>query len=672
MSGVVTPILQWLNENPHLAGVATFTLSAAESIAIIGTIVPGLVTMTAVGALAGAGVIPLWSTLIWAILGAIAGDGISYWIGHYFKDRLRRMWPFRDNPGILKSGENFVHKYGVISVFIGRFVGPVRALVPLVAGMLGMKPLHFTISNVASAIGWAPAYMLPGIMLGAASMELPPDIALHVILVFFLIILFIVLCSYLLYKVLQLVHIQIDEMQNWIWHAMQESRILSPLTKVLKHHDKRRKHGQLNLGFYFVIFSGLFLALSYYVHANGAANLTVNDAFYHLFRGIRLPTVDSIMIGITALGQKQVVIPVILCIFTYLIYKKHYRVAAHTALMLILAGAGATVFKIILHSPRPWGIFNSPETFSMPSGHTVLAIVLYLGLAFLLANSSDIKRGRWLIYVTALLICAAVSTSRLYLGAHWFTDVFAGWLMGAAILCFTVISYERADINRIQARQLFLVSFAALFIIWSAYLTLQFNKLKTNYTQLDWPVIGINMDNWWANENDIPERRTSLFGFPSQPINVQWAGKLDSIEATLTRQGWNKPPARDFISTIHRLADISSSQYLPMISPQYQDKTPALIMTKSLPGISNLLVLRLWDASRYITDSRLPVWVGTIGTVPRTYSWVTKRGHTTPELTPELIFQKKTNWTFKVSELPYKNGRNQTRLQRVILIRPST
>src|SRR3990167_8030860 len=107
MSDVVSPLLQWLNANPEWAGIATFIISAAESVAIIGTIVPGSITMTAIGALAGAGVIPLWATIIWAMLGAIVGDGISYWMGHYFKGGLRRTWPFKNNPGILEKGEVF-------------------------------------------------------------------------------------------------------------------------------------------------------------------------------------------------------------------------------------------------------------------------------------------------------------------------------------------------------------------------------------------------------------------------------------------------------------------------------------------------------------------------------------------------------------------------------------
>src|SRR5690349_9726034 len=102
MLDVINPILQWLNAHPNLAGLGTFIISAAESVAIIGTIVPGSVMMTAIGTLAGAGVIPLWSTIVWAILGAIVGDGISYWIGRSFKDRLHDVWPFRTRPQLLR------------------------------------------------------------------------------------------------------------------------------------------------------------------------------------------------------------------------------------------------------------------------------------------------------------------------------------------------------------------------------------------------------------------------------------------------------------------------------------------------------------------------------------------------------------------------------------------
>lgn len=91
-------VIDWLHMHPHLAGVVTFCIAAIESIAILGLLVPGSVFMTGIGTLIGAGVLPFWPTLIWAMCGAIIGDGISYWFGHHYHDRIRLLWPFRRFP----------------------------------------------------------------------------------------------------------------------------------------------------------------------------------------------------------------------------------------------------------------------------------------------------------------------------------------------------------------------------------------------------------------------------------------------------------------------------------------------------------------------------------------------------------------------------------------------
>lgn len=671
MSDIVSPLLQWLNANPELAGLATFAISAAESVAIIGTVVPGSITMTAIGTLAGAGVIPLWHTILWAILGAIVGDGISYWVGHYFKDRIRNLWPFRDNPGILQKGENFVHKYGVMSVFIGRFVGPVRALVPVVAGMLGMKPLPFTIANVISAIGWAPAYMLPGIMLGAASLELPPDIALHVILALFLSILFVILCFWFAYKLIQLIHLQIDQMQNTVWQWCKRSRVFSFITTVLKHHHPERRHGQLNAGVYLgIILTGLAL-LCLLVKTVGAANLMVNDAMYHLSRGIRNPVLDDIMINITLLGQSQILLPVIAAITAWLVIIKRYRTAAHVIFLSVLTAGGVFVVKHLVQSPRPWGIANQAPTFSMPSGHATLAMALYVGLAYLMSLS--LREGRrFLVYVPALLLVLAVSLSRIYLGAHWFTDAIAGWLLGGATLIATVISYERKPELPLKRLPLLLVTVITLSFSYGYYHHQHFSELQGNHSLQSWPVIRIDDAAWWERNNNIPTVRTSLFGFRSQRVNLEWAGNLDTIRAGLQKEGWTRPPARDLISTMHRIADVSSTQYLPLISPQYLDKRPALIMTRLVAGTKQLLVIRLWDASRVLNHSNETLWVGFVGAVPRSYSWIVKKHPGELEADPQLIFPTATAahaWEWKITQLNLKNHAKQAPLK-ILLIRP--
>jgi membrane protein DedA with SNARE-associated domain/membrane-associated phospholipid phosphatase len=671
MSDIVSPLLQWLNANPELAGFTTFMISAAESVAIIGTIVPGSITMTAIGALAGAGVIPLYETIIWAMLGAIAGDGISYWMGHYFKDRLRNIWPFRNNPGILAKGEQFVHKYGVMSVFIGRFVGPVRALVPLVAGMLGMKPLRFAIANITSAIGWAPAYMLPGILLGAASLELPPDIAVHVILVLFLLFLFTLLCLWFIYKSLQLINSQTEHLLRRIWLALKKSRYFNVATIVLKHHDDKQHYGQLTLAFYFILTSFLLICLTFYVKYVGAQTIFVNDAMFHMARGLRSDSADTVMLAITLLGQKEVILPVLLVLFTWLVFTKRMRAAFHALALGILAGGSVYVIKHLAQSPRPWGIAASPETFSMPSGHTTLATTVYLGIAFMIAATLSRKR-RWMIYTPAVICAFAVGISRIYLGAHWFTDIIAAWLLSAAVLIIVILSYNREREKQISIPGITFICSITLLISYSVFWHFDASRLKTMYTQIDWPTVEVAMNDWWANDDVIPALRVSLFGFPSRPINIEWAGDINDIRSTLLAQGWEIPADRDWISILHRISDIKSGDFLPLISPQYLDKRPVLTLVRTSKELRRLLVIQLWASSRVMQTTKTPLWVGTLGIVPRSYSWLFRKKNHDFEMTPSVVFSKSvknTRWEWKEVTQVSPNRSNKMQTQHILLLR---
>ena len=661
MSDIVSPLLQWLNANPQWAGLVVFAISAGESAPIFGTIVPGSITMTAFGALAGAGVIPLWSTLLWAIFGAIVGDGIGYWIGYYFKDKLHQVWPFKNNPEILAKGEVFFTKYGGMSVFIGRFVGPVRALVPIVAGMLGMKPLQFTLANVTSAIGWAPAYMLPGILLGAFSLELPPEIAVHVLMVLFIIFLFFILCIWILFKLFHLIQNQVNQLENWLWQGLKKRSYCTPITFLLKHHDKSRTHGQMNLALFFLMTSALLLILICYIHLVGASHVLMNDVMYHFFRGIRTnPIIDNFMLNLTLLGEKQVILFAFTILFAWLLFCKRWRAALHILALSVLAVGSVFVIKHLVQNPRPWGILQNQDPFSLPSGHTTLATVFFLGLAYFISQS--IPRLRSFIFSIAILLAFMVGMSRVYLGAHWFTDVLAAWLLGITILTMIVISYQRQPEKQISVLGLLSVSIVSLAMMFTVFHYQHFQQLQTNYKQISWPITETSLQHWWDNKSQLPAYRTSLFGFPSQRINLEWVGNIEEIREVLIAQGWTKPPARDLISTIHRVADISSTQYLPLISPQYLDKKPELILTRQ-ENKKTMLVIRLWDSNLNIANAKnANLWVGIVDFVPRSYSWLFKRRSMSFSITPAVIFplhHKAHDWQWKTTTTEHEE-RQQT------------
>ncbi|MDE2462315.1 MAG: DedA family protein [Alphaproteobacteria bacterium] len=166
MNGLNHHIIAYIAAHPDWAILVVGVSAFGESLAIVSLFFPGTAVLIAAGALVQAGALDPVSVVFAASFGAISGDAISYWIGQRFGAVIPRMWPFRIRPGIIAGGIAFFRRYGWASVFIGRFFGPVRAVVPLIAGMMAMPVRPFYVANCLSAIVWAPALLLSGILLG--------------------------------------------------------------------------------------------------------------------------------------------------------------------------------------------------------------------------------------------------------------------------------------------------------------------------------------------------------------------------------------------------------------------------------------------------------------------------------------------------------------------------
>jgi membrane protein DedA with SNARE-associated domain len=101
-----------------------------------------------------------------ALLGAVLGDAAAFWIGRRLGGAVAGFWPFSRRPELLARGTRFFARHGGKSVFIGRFFGPVRSVVPLTAGIMRMPARRFWLANVGSAIVWAPMVLFAGDAVG--------------------------------------------------------------------------------------------------------------------------------------------------------------------------------------------------------------------------------------------------------------------------------------------------------------------------------------------------------------------------------------------------------------------------------------------------------------------------------------------------------------------------
>jgi membrane protein DedA with SNARE-associated domain len=158
----VRPTVDFVREHQAWAAPIVFALAFAESLAFISLLVPAWGVLVLIGGLVQAGGLSFWPIWVAGSVGAALGDWLSYWIGLKLERRVQHIWPLSKYPQMIPMGEEFIKNWGALGIFIGRFSGPLRASVPLVAGIFEMPFWRFQIANFVSAFVWAATLLLLG------------------------------------------------------------------------------------------------------------------------------------------------------------------------------------------------------------------------------------------------------------------------------------------------------------------------------------------------------------------------------------------------------------------------------------------------------------------------------------------------------------------------------
>ena len=155
-------VTEFVRDHGEWAAPIVFALAFAESLAFISLLVPAWAALVGIGALISSGGINFWPVWIAASVGAALGDWVSYWIGLKLEYSVQHIWPLSRHPDLIPRGEAFVKKWGIPGIFVGRFFGPLRASVPLVAGIFEMPYWRFQFANFSSAFVWAAVLLTLG------------------------------------------------------------------------------------------------------------------------------------------------------------------------------------------------------------------------------------------------------------------------------------------------------------------------------------------------------------------------------------------------------------------------------------------------------------------------------------------------------------------------------
>ncbi|MCM2130842.1 bifunctional DedA family/phosphatase PAP2 family protein [Larsenimonas rhizosphaerae] len=425
--------------SPTLLIIALGVVAALESLAVVGLAFPGVIIITAIASLAGHDNLSIVLLLVSATLGAIVGDGLSYWLGYSNRERLPRMWPFHRYPEALARGTSFFHRYGVMSVLLGRFIGPIRPFIPLVAGMCHMPSGRFFTVNIMSALLWAPAYVLPGYYLGRTwktTLSHYQDSFGWLLLLGLVVITASWLFSFIrrhtertgsLYRlVLQWARRAAWRRRLWLSFRMNKTAGAPPLPSLL-----------LLIGA-LIGFTGWSLFIAHHPDP-----LPFDHRANAFFTTLESPAANAVALMLAKAGDKLGILVLMAPWMLWLVIQRYWVTLLHWFGALGGIALANIWFKHMVGRARPMTPDYLTGSFSYPSAHTSGAVVVYgLAAAFIADGVVRPQRRHW-VYWAATLLIALMAWSRLMMGVHWVSDLIGGALLGLCVCAVTRISYHR-------------------------------------------------------------------------------------------------------------------------------------------------------------------------------------------------------------------------------------
>lgn len=471
-----------------------FLIFFLEAMAFIGLLVPGSILLVFIGFLSAEGVLGLKMSIFSIMAGALAGDFFSFYLGrkgnNIFKKGRMIFSRF-----YLEKGENFFKKHGNKSVILGRFIGPIRPFVSFISGLLKMSAKEFFLFNFVSLCFWVAFYLFLGFFFGHAWRTIEVWSSRTAIVLILLFLFF--FAAYLLKKFFVRQGKQTFSFLKLVWISIKEAISANPEVKKIvarhpaffnffKKRTERAKFSGLPLTLLGLAFLYVFFLLAGIVEdvVTSDAIVFADIRIENLIAVFRNPALVEMFVWITLLGKSTVVVSftVVLSLLFWLWRKKKYILP----LWATVGGAAFFTFlgKIIFHRPRPLSTIYFERTFSFPSGHAALALAFFGFLAYFFWRTA----GRWKAKINIFFLCTVivilVGLSRLYLGAHYLSDVWGGYLLGALWLIIGIsltewLSSRREKIIRAPSPA---VSYARLFSAAIILLELAFLAgFKFNY-----------------------------------------------------------------------------------------------------------------------------------------------------------------------------------------------
>jgi len=609
----IEPLTVWLYDHSYWALFFTFLLSFIESLAIVGSFIPGTIAMTAIGILAGTGVMRIDLAYLAAMLGAILGDNASYALGYYFSKSLNNIWPFSRYPKWLKFGKEYFEHHGSKSIIIGRFFGPTRSIIPLIAGMMHMNKWHFLLANIISAALWSFINVTPGILIGTASDELSTESATYLFILIIIILFIFWLFGMLIKWVVIHANTYLHANLNNFWIKINCTPMISFFTKKLtpKYEESHFKTAAL-----FIFFNLTYLlALVTIVLILQESWITKIDKHLHLFfQSLRTDEFDVFFTVINLCVSKIPILILFSSTIFIAIYNKYWRKLRYLITLGVLNAVIIFVCCNIINLPL---INVSPKVIIkplFPDIYLTFASALFGFLIFYLANTYKTIIVMILQFLLiSLLFLKGIAL--LYLGDNWFISILASYFVGLSTCIYIWLLFRLQDPFNANTKLPIIFSFI-IYILAATLTSFVYFKHTLLVHNNDAIQYEITYKKWWKQDEPLlPIYNINRIGNPGRILNIQYVGSLTSLKNSLETFGWKEQKSIFIYSLISYTNGKNYSKRLPFLSELYKNKKPKLIMTKKLKSSNKFLIFRLWESNYFILPNRNPVWIGSVGEI---------------------------------------------------------
>ncbi len=582
--------IAWISAHPHAAGGLVFLVAFCDALAVVGIVVPALPLLFAVGTLIGLGHLDGPYALLCAAAGAFVGDGLSYWIGHRWGAAMRGLWLFRRYPQLLDRGEALFRRHGTKGIVIARFVGAVRPFVPAVAGMLHMPLKRYAPASAFAALSWAAAFLAPGWIFGAsydAVAAVADKLALALLGLFALLAL-----------------VWATVLYTWRWFAAHADNLLARALRWTRTHprlgryaaaliDPRRPESASLAILAVCLFAvaWVWAGFSASLVLRGGPLLLDHDVHAAMF-ALRNPLADRLMATLAAIGSAPVLgIPSAVAML-WLLWRKRWLAAAHWLAAITVGLLLTTGLDAAVDMPRPP---TAAAGFGFPSVAVTMTTVVFGFLAVLIARELPGRQRVWPYLLTGIAT-VLVGFARLYLGAHWLSDIIGGILLGVCWLLLLGIAYRRHSARSFWMRPL-AIAFYGSFVLVAAWYAPRSAEATLQRFEPQVPTQAIAAANWWTHGIDDPRH-----------FDLEIAGDLPIMRERLLAHGWRVQAPADWVAVLGLLDDDRANAVLPVLPLALDAHPERLLLRRAGTRADEIEVLRVWPAPVRLDDGT-PLWV---------------------------------------------------------------